>query len=92
MLRLDLAQLLLRRLVLCLGAQLHPVEQAVPLAVEPAVKTVVLDFFSSSPPMALIFFRVTKNRMLVTPAPTAASVMARSGDSSSIQIMDITRL
>ena len=42
--------------------------------------------------MASIFFRVTRNRTVVTPAPTAASVIARSGDSSSTQMMDITRL
>ena len=52
-------------------------------------------FSSSGAPISLIsciFFRVTKNSMLVTPAPTAASVIARSGDSNRIQIMHITRL
>ena len=53
--------------------------------------------------LSLLFFTVSaiapaavlrQNTALpqVTPAPTAASVMARSGDSSRIQIMDITRL
>ena len=37
-------------------------------------------FYSSRVPFsAWIFFSVRKKRMLVTPAPTAASVMARSG-------------
>ena len=38
--------------------------------------------------MAWIFFSVTNSRRLVMPAPTAASVMARSGDSSRIQMID----
>ena len=36
--------------------------------------------------MAWIFFSVTNRSRLVMPAPTAASVIARSGDSSRIQI------
>jgi len=39
-----------------------------------------------------IFLSVTKKRILVTPAPTAASVIARSGDSRINQIIAITRL
>ena len=36
--------------------------------------------------------KVAKNKILVTPAPTAASVMARSGDSRHTHKTDITRL
>ena len=39
--------------------------------------------------MAWIFLSVRKNSRLVTPAPTAASVIARSGDSSVIQMIDM---
>ncbi len=42
--------------------------------------------------MARIFFKVIKKSKLVIPAPTAASVMARSGDSNMIQITDMIRL
>ena len=42
--------------------------------------------------MLLIFLSVTKNSTPVTPAPTAASVMARSGDLSNAQMIDIITL
>lgn len=42
--------------------------------------------------MARIRFKVTKNSRLVTPAPTAASVIAKSGDSRSTHIMDMMEL
>jgi hypothetical protein len=42
--------------------------------------------------MAEILRSVIKNRMLVTPAPTAASVIARSGDSSMSHMTDIIEL
>ena len=42
--------------------------------------------------MARIFLSVIKKSKLVIPAPTAASVIARSGDSKMIQITDMIRL
>ena len=51
-----------------------------------------LSYSSFFPFNTFTFFKVKKSRTLVTPAPTAASVIARSGDSMMNQMIDIIKL
>ena len=66
------------------------------IPIDPSAKCLFHKSSSVSPGSALssllIFFNVTRKRMPETPAPTAASVIARSGDSIRIQRMHITEL
>ena len=48
--------------------------------------------YSITKKITMIMISIVAGTVLVTPAPTAASVIARSGDCKQTQITDITRL